>query len=198
MSNDRERPVSLPGFSPSLIPAYKLAGAQANHTSDLRQLAFQHVQEGFSVVDANGLHVDVNPAFCRMTGFSAEELVGSGPEHRYWPPEEREHIQTAFSKTLRGEFADVELIFMRKDGERFPVLVSPFAIRDSNGAIAFYAATVKDISRRVEMQSALQQSEERYRRLFESAADAIVILLGEKIVDCNEKALEVFGVTSIA
>ena len=75
------------------------------------------------------------PPFVEMTGFSAQELIGSGPEHRYWPPEEREHIQAAFAKTLRGEFADVELIFMRKDGERFPVLVNPFAIRDSNGAI---------------------------------------------------------------
>ncbi len=197
MTNDEKKPVSLPDFSPGDIPPYKLAERRAAHSSDLRQLTFQYMREGFSVVDANGLHVEVNPAFCRMTGFSAEELIGSGPEHRYWPPEEREHIEVAFAKTLRGEFADVELIFMRKSGERFPVLVSPFAIQDCNGAVAFYAATVKDITQRVQMQSALRDSEERYRGLFESAADAIVILQGEKIVDCNEQALDMFGVATI-
>lgn len=164
---------------------------------ELRQLSFRYMQDGFSIVDANGLHLDVNPAFCAMTGFSAEELIGSGPEHCYWPPEERENIQAAFTKNLSGDFADVELIFMRKNGERFPVLVNPFAIRDQSGLITFYAATVKDITQRVKLQETLRDSEDRYRRLFESAADAIVILQGEKIFDCNAQALEMFGVASI-
>ena len=125
-------------------------------------------------------------------------MVGSGPEHRYWPPEEREHIRDAFSKTLGGEFADIELVFMRKNGERFPVIVNPFAIRDGSGEIIYFAATVKDITRRTQMQLSLQQSERRFHSLFESAADAIIIMEGSQIVDCNEQALNLFGVYSLA
>ncbi|MCJ7667173.1 MAG: PAS domain S-box protein, partial [Anaerolineae bacterium] len=37
------------------------------------------MQDGFSVLDSSGVHIDVNSAFCQMTGFSREELIGVGP-----------------------------------------------------------------------------------------------------------------------
>jgi len=197
MISDEQRPVNLPGFSPGAIPPQSLVEADLASINDLRQLCFQYMRDGFSIVDTNGLHVDVNPAFCEMTGFSAQELIGSGPESCYWPPEERVHIEAAFAKTLLGELADVELVFMRKNGERFPVIVKPFAISDHNGTTLYYAATVRDMAQRVHLQSALQNSEARYRGLFESAADAIVILQGERLIDCNYRALEMFGLASI-
>jgi PAS domain S-box-containing protein len=197
MISDEQRPVNLPGFSPGAIPPQRLVEADLASINDLRQLCFQYMRDGFSIVDTNGLHVDANPAFCEMTGFSAQELIGSGPENCYWPPEEREHIEAAFAKTLLGELVDVELVFMRKNGERFPVIVKPFAIKDHNGITLYYAATVRDMAQRVHLQSALQDSEARYRGLFESAADAIVILQGETLVDCNQRALQMFGLASI-
>jgi PAS domain S-box-containing protein len=151
------------------------------------------MQDGFSIVDARGLHVDVNPAFCKMTGYSEQELLGSGPQHCYWPTEERERIQNAFARTLSGEFSEVELVFKRKNGERFPVIVNPFAIRDESGAIAYFAATVKEITQRVAMQTALLENEQRYQALFESAGDAILILKDSQIIDCNERALALTG-----
>jgi PAS domain S-box-containing protein len=153
--------------------------------------------DGFSIVDANGLHVDANPAFCEMTGFSLQELIGSRPEHCYWPPEEREQIELAISNSLRGETNEIELIFMRKDGGRFPVLVNPFAVRDHRGEISNYAATVRHVSRQVQMQvapldSALE-SELRYRALFENAGEAIMILKDDQVIDCNKQALKLTG-----
>jgi len=197
MISDEQRPVNLPGFSPGAIPPQRLVEADLASINDLRQLCFQYMRDGFSIVDTNGLHVDVNPAFCEMTGFSVQELIGSGPQHCYWPPEERVHIEAAFAKSLRGELADIELVFMRKNGERFPVIVKPFAIGDHSGIPRYYAATVRDMTQRVYLQSVLQDSEARYRGLFESAADAIVILQGETLVDCNHRALEMFGLSSV-
>ena len=51
------------------------------------------MQDGLSILDPNGVHIDVNPAFCGMTGFSREDLIGSGPPHPYWPPEDYETIE---------------------------------------------------------------------------------------------------------
>jgi len=106
------------------------------------------MKDGFSVLDSQGVHIDVNAALCQMTGFSREELIGVGPPHPYWPPEEYKKIEEAFRKTLRGEFADFELIFMRKNGERFPAIVSPSHIKDKQGNIINYFATIKDITER--------------------------------------------------
>ena len=47
---------------------------------DLRHLAFRYMQNGFAALDVSGLHVDVNPAFCEMTGFSAAELFQPSEE----------------------------------------------------------------------------------------------------------------------
>lgn len=47
-----------------------------------------NMQDGFSRVDLNGIVKDVNPAFCKMTGFSKEELIGRGAPLPYWPEED--------------------------------------------------------------------------------------------------------------
>ena len=80
----------------------------------------QSMPDGFSVIDPQGRHTQVNNALCRMTGFSQDELLGVGPPHPYWAPEAYPVIEQAFQETLTGKFADVELSFMRKDGELFP------------------------------------------------------------------------------
>jgi len=90
--------------------------------------------DGFSLLSADGFHLDVNPALCEMTGLTRDELVGAGPPHPYWPPEEEAAIQAPFAKTLSGETETFPLTFMRKDGERFPVLVTPSLIRGSPAA----------------------------------------------------------------
>lgn len=117
------------------------------------------MQDGFSVLDKNGRTLDANPALCRMTGFSREELVGSSAPFPYWPPEEYGNIQMAFQKTLKGEVSNFELTFMRKSGERFPVIVSPSAIEDSNGSVISYIATVKDISERKRTEAEIQKNQ---------------------------------------
>ena len=153
------------------------------------------MQDGFSIVDLEGVHVDVNPALCRMTGFTAEELVGSSPMHLYWPPEEHGRIQTAFARTLEGDLAQVELTFMHKNGTRFPVIVNPFAIREPDNSIHYYAATVVDVTQQENMKAELRNSEVRFRTLFENAGDAIAILKDFQIIDCNNKLLEIYGFT---
>jgi diguanylate cyclase (GGDEF)-like protein/PAS domain S-box-containing protein len=152
------------------------------------------MQEGFSVLDSRGVHVDVNPALCQMTGFSREELIGVGPPHPYWPPEAYEEIERAFQKTLRGRFGSFELTFMRKNGERFPVIVSPSWIRDSQGNVVSYFATFKDITERKRVEQALRESEERLKILFEFAPDAYYLNdLQGNFVDGNRAAEAMTG-----
>jgi diguanylate cyclase (GGDEF)-like protein/PAS domain S-box-containing protein len=106
------------------------------------------MQDGFSVLDQDGRALDANPALCLLTGFSRAELVGESAPFVYWPPEEYETIQAAFQKTLKGVIGNYELTFMRKNGERFPVTVSPSVVRDRDGNIVNYTAIVKDNTER--------------------------------------------------
>jgi len=142
-------------------------------SKDFTERLIDLMKDGFSVVDTKGVHISVNESLCRMTGFSADELIGTGIPHPYWPEEEREKIQATFQQTLEGNFEDFELVFRRKNGERFPVLVSPSCTKDAQGNVTAYFASLKDISERKRALEALRQSEEKYRLHFEHASDVI-------------------------
>lgn len=128
------------------ISKRRKAEVELRASLDFSRSLLESMQDGLSVLDLDGIHQDVNPAFCRLTGFSREELIGAGPPHPYWPPEELERIQEAFQRTLKGDSASFELTFMRKGGERFPVIVAPSCVRDGEGRIVRYLATVRDIT----------------------------------------------------
>jgi diguanylate cyclase (GGDEF)-like protein/PAS domain S-box-containing protein len=125
-------------------------------------LAFSHklidaMQDGFSVLDAEGRATHANPALCQMTGFTADELVGQRPPFPYWPPEEYGHIDAALRATLAARRGDFELTFLRKNGERFPVAVAASAVLDAQGQPTAYLATVKDITQLRRMEGEIQR-----------------------------------------
>lgn len=102
--------------------------------------------DGFTVLNAEGVHIDVNNALCHMTGFSREELLGVGLPHPYWPKEGIEGLKHKFQEVCNGSRQTMELEFMRKSGKRFPVLVSPSHLVDEEGKLQCYFATIKDVS----------------------------------------------------
>ena len=151
--------------------------------------------DGFSVLNKNGVHIDVNPALCKMTGFSREELIGVKEPFPYWPQEEYENIRAAFQKTLTGITRNFELIFMRKDGERFPVIVSPFTVKNRYGNVVSYSATVKDITEIKQAEALIIASEKRFRRFFEKNSSTMLLIEPQtgKIIDANETAANYYG-----
>lgn len=131
------------------------------------------IQDGITVLDAEGVHIDVNDAFCAMTGYSREELINSGLPHVYWPKDEYETIMATFNDMSLNRFKERELTFKRKNGELFPVLVYPSQMKNEAGEVIRYLATFKDISERKQAERALQQSEDRYRRFTELTSDFV-------------------------
>lgn len=113
----------------------------------------QSMLEGFSVISPSGQHLDVNPALCHMTGFTREELIGTTPPYPYWPPESMDEINVAIDHIRDGRFMDYELTYVKKGGTRFPVVVTPSAVRDGTGEVISYIATVRDITSRKEMEA---------------------------------------------
>ena len=148
------------------------------------------------MLDAAGVHVSVNPALCSMTGFSAEELVGVGPPHPYWPPEQLEAIGAAFTSAAAGEGTDVALTFMRKNGKRFPVLVSPSIIRDEDGRTVVIFATIRDETERTRAEQTLRENEERFRLTFDHGPfGAAIVGLDRRFQRVNETFARMTGYT---
>ncbi|OYT94080.1 MAG: diguanylate cyclase [Burkholderiales bacterium PBB3] len=130
------------------MAARKKAEEALQQTLDLTNNVIQSMQDGFLMLDTQGILVEVNPAFCALVGFTREELLGQGAPYPYWPPEEIGSLQEAFSAAGEESFAQMELILMRKNGERFPTFISPSAVRNPQGQTVNFIATVKDVSER--------------------------------------------------
>jgi PAS domain S-box-containing protein len=126
------------------------------------------MHDGVSVVDADRVTMQVNDAFCRMTGFAREDLMGTAPPYPYWPPEEYDALRVALREMMAppgeetGErrSAEWELVYVRRDGTRFPVLVSPATVRDAHGAVTAYLATIKDITERKQAEAELKRAKD--------------------------------------
>jgi two-component system sensor histidine kinase DctS len=189
------RPSLLPNLSTTLVLVLSMAlfAVVLALARDVRRraqaerglaetLAFRQAMEdslitGLRARDLQGAITYVNPAFCAMTGFGAQELLAPSPKAGppsppYWPPEfaaEYSRRQQALLKSgvRPGAARDVpresregfETVFMRKDGERFPVMIYESPLLDSAGRHTGWMSAVLDISaqRRVEELSRQQQ-----------------------------------------
>ena len=137
-------------------------------TALLEAHAFRKAMEdslttGLRARDLAGRITYVNPAFCRMVGWSKEELIGCATPAPYWPPEERERIERLLDSVLAGQAPreGFEVRMMRKSGERFDALVYEAPLIDTQGRQAGWMGSVLDISARKRAEEELRQQQER-------------------------------------
>lgn len=132
-------------------------------------LAFRKAMEdslitGLRARDLQGRISYVNPAFCNMVGFSAEELLGQSFAP-YWPPELAEEYVRRQARRLSGASPVAreghESVFMRKDGTRFPVLIFEAPLINAQGQQTGWMSAFIDITEQRRMEELSRASHER-------------------------------------
>jgi two-component system sensor histidine kinase DctS len=132
-------------------------------------LSFRQAMEnslitGLRARDLAGNITYVNPAFCAIVGFEPAELLGQATPP-YWPPEfieeyrRRHRDRSARWEAGQEQRQGFETVFMRRSGERFPVLIFEAPLKDAQGQQTGWMSAVLDVSaqRRVEELSRQQQ-----------------------------------------
>jgi two-component system cell cycle sensor histidine kinase/response regulator CckA len=130
---------------------------------------FQGAAIGLSLVDLGGRAIESNNAFQKMLGYSRSELRHMVfTEFTY--PEDREDGQRIFRDLAQGkcDHYQLETRYQRKDGEVVWVRVTASLIRGASGEPNYVISMVEDISERIEAESALRESEHKYRCLFDN------------------------------
>jgi PAS domain S-box-containing protein len=121
-----------------------------------------------------------------------EEFVGKR-HSAVMPADVDELFDAAFKRNKEGHSAGYEYSLTIDGEERwFSAKLSP---RFVNGQFAGSVAVVRNITERKQAQQAVQESEAKYRALFESANDAILLMKGARFVDCNSRTLAMYGCT---
>ena len=150
--------------------------------SDLADaLAFRKAMEdslvtGLRARDLNGRITYVNPAFCDMVGFSAQELLGQSVNAPYWPPEYADEYKKLQAGRLAGSMPPregFESVYMHKDGTRFPVLIIEAPLINAQGAQTGWMSAFLDIREQKRVEELSRASQERLQ------ATARLVMVGE-------------------
>jgi len=134
-------------------------------------LAFRKAMEdslitGLRARDREGRIVYVNPAFCAMVGYSAPELQ-QAEVPPYWPPDQvplyrqRQAERLAPGADWHPSREGYETEFMRKSGERFPVMVYEAPLVDGAGRHTGWMSAVLDLSAQRRVEDLSRQQQER-------------------------------------
>ena len=155
---------------------------------------YENAPDIFISVDAESRRiVQCNKRTVEATGFSKEELIGM-PVFDLYHPESREEAKLTFRNfTSTGEVSDKELIIQRKDGGKLFISLNVSAVRNEQGKIIQSRSTCREITIRKMTETALRESEERFRLLSDAAEEGIVIHDGGIIVEVNEAYARMFG-----
>jgi diguanylate cyclase (GGDEF)-like protein/PAS domain S-box-containing protein len=138
--------------------------------------------------------VYVNEAFCRMTGYAAEEIVGKTPRILQGPKTSRTELVRLRRLLSRGEPFEGELINYRKDGSEYLLEWHIAPLRDEAGEITHWVASQRDVTEHRRAQKALKESEARYRTVVGNAPVVLFALDEEGVFTLSEgKGLKALG-----
>jgi diguanylate cyclase (GGDEF)-like protein/PAS domain S-box-containing protein len=163
--------------------------------SRLQSAALEAAANAITITDRHGTIVWVNHAFTTMTGYSKEEALGKNP--RLWKSGEQPESYYAklWSTISSGEVWQGEIVNRRKDGTAYTeeMTITPVIQDVGNAADTHFVAIKQDITERKRSAEMLQNSENKYRVLFEDSADANWLMDEKGFLDCNTAALQMFG-----
>jgi PAS domain S-box-containing protein len=121
--------------------------------------AVEQAVEGIMITDANGTIQYVNPALEMMSGYSRTELVGNNPRIFKSGKQDASHYNEMWQALQRGEVWRGFFFNRRKDGSVYQdeSLISP--IRDGTGRVTSYVAVKRDVTREIQLEIQLLQSQ---------------------------------------
>ena len=101
--------------------------------------------EGFLLLDKDLIITDVNDAYCRMVGYSRQELIGK-PPFDLATQEYKQFLLLERDKLLSKEYGVFEGVVVAKDGRHVPILVHCNTLTDDQEAVIGNMAFVTDMT----------------------------------------------------
>lgn len=143
--------------------------------------------QGFVMMDRGGFVTECNKAMLVLVGNERQSLVGTFYGDLI--------TTTDNGCAMLGDYR-MEAKLNRADGRRVPCLIDSNSITDDSGEILNYFALFSDISKRIEDETELRESELQFRALLESTPDPMVIVNSNGLINIvNHQAVDLFGYT---
>jgi two-component system, NarL family, sensor histidine kinase UhpB len=172
----------------------------ATTSQELFRGLLESAPDAIVIVDDRGAIRIVNAEAESMFGFERSELIGQ-PVEMLVPDDRREaHVANRRGYTAaprrRPMGIGMDLVGERKDGSRFPVEISLSPLQTEEGLLI--TSVIRDISERKRAESALRESERRFRDFIEGTDDLVVRLDGEgRFIYVNRTSERILGLSPV-
>lgn len=163
---------------------------------DIQAQIIEQIHDAVVSADLEGFVTSWNPGAERIYGYTAKEAIG---QHILFvhPENQHAHVQKdVLAPLLKTGISVVDVCMRRKNGEEFHGHLSLSLLKDHQGKPQGMIGFVMDINRQKIAEHRLQESESKYRELFETSHDAIMILDRNGFLDANQAALDIFACSS--
>jgi PAS domain S-box-containing protein len=178
--------------------AYRMAGSIIDITDgrlaqdQARKLsrAIENSPASVVITSKDGTIEYVNPTFCEVTGYTAEEAIGNNPRVLKSGDLPESFYKEMWETILAGNVWRGEFVNRRKNGEEFWESASISPIKSDEGEITHFVAVKEDITERKKAEQAIKDSQERLAQIIDFLPDPTWVVDTEgKVVRWN-KALE--------
>ena len=158
------------------------------------QTIIQTAIDGFVMLDEQGRLMDVNEAYCRMVGYTREELLHMNVSDLDIKDIRLGEMVQFFRSVAQTGSHYLETRHRHKTGRLVDVQIS---LQCSDARNGMFFSFVQDITEKKQIREALKNSEAKYHDLFESAPVMYVVLEKQQddavLKDCNRLFLETLG-----
>jgi len=170
------------------------------HDNTPIEAIFDSVTEALLSVSVDGVIRNCNKVCSRYFGLEKSELIGSDIV-RILPSAEGKVLEDFLSPyTSNLDDTNIDLVggeveAMRSDGKSFISEINASQLTTVEGPV--FVISLRDVTGRIESESALRENEERYRALVENAPEAIIVfdVDNNRFIDANDNACRLFNLS---
>ena len=141
-------PLRQNGVVGGSVTVFRDIGARrrAEERTKLAASVFEHAHEGITITDADSRIVEVNEAFCRITGYARDEVVGRTPRLLSSGLQTPGFYADMWREVVENDHWRGEIWNRRKDGGIYAELLTVTAVRDAAGTVQHYVGVFSDIT----------------------------------------------------
>ncbi|MCF7929060.1 MAG: PAS domain S-box protein [Spirochaetales bacterium] len=181
------------------ITERKKAEKELAEREEKLRITLDSIGDAVITTDLDGNVIRMNPVAEKLTGWTVDTAKGKKLQEvfRITKADTREVLDNPVEKVIKtGEVVGLanHTVLLSKDGHEYQIADSAAPIKDKDQNIEGVVLVFRDVSEKYEREKQITENERKYRGLFNSIRDAILVTDTDRnIIDCNSAFSDVFG-----